>query len=695
MPSASKKGSANSKSHARDRRSSSRHSTPLTETSPTTPHTATPTAPAVTSAPIPKETPYLRTSTATLLGSGELSIDQLISSNTAASSTSGKNGGDPPTAKQLHALHDKIKQGVDKFMAKREEMCDRSMRQLAQRRKQREAERQSQIEDSERRKSKKAGRKAENAKSSKADPSGDAEDVKLRKRSHDEMYMELDQAEREKDRRGRRESLPSVGAHGVARQDGVGVHEGQPPPPSPKVQPGTSAPDPMDTAESPSDSESSSSDQPATIPLYERAFGKDPTQFDDPTIYDIRPWSPSMSDSEKRAIFNVKVWPESDLKDLTAGDPPDADFSNAKPSNQIAFNTFQTHAEPFIRPFNEEDVAFLKERGDRVTPYTIPPRGSRTYKEVWASEDGLTGLEPPRRQERRADEPRGTFEDMSDEVAETDEVSMGPVMNRLLSVLRPQPPPNNPQPNGVKKEDSTSDAIKDSEGDISMLNGDISLGLGADDPTGGSELRPATSLPADAPKPPDNPTPQDYETLDTRAIQELRYIGFLAPDEIPEYSSHLDDAVAGRLRTLQHELRRISTLNNTRRARVLELTEERMAMQEYSNIADDLDNQVNAAYLKRNRSLAKPSKSKGSAGKPAGGQKGLAVSGSGAAGRTVSDGVKALMQKRSDWINMVGPVVGFGRPPIPGDDETIFDPDSMRRLERIEMEAERDEAEDA
>jgi transcriptional adapter 3 len=119
----------------------------------------------------------------------------------------------------------------------------------------------------------------------------------------------------------------------------------------------------------------------------------------------------------------------------------------------------------------------------------------------------------------------------------------------------------------------------------------------------------------------------------------------------------------------------------------LELAEERMAMQEYSNIADDLDNQVNAAYLKRNRSLSKPNQKKGSQARP--GQKGVA---SGVAGRGVAEGVRALMVKRKDWIDMVGPVVQHGRPPIPGDDETIFDDAALKRLEKVEREAELGEA---
>ena len=45
-----------------------------------------------------------------------------------------------------------------------------------------------------------------------------------------------------------------------------------------------------------------------------------------------------------------------------AGIPPDKDFSNAKPTNQVSANTFLAYIEPFVRPLTEEDMAFLKEK---------------------------------------------------------------------------------------------------------------------------------------------------------------------------------------------------------------------------------------------------------------------------------------------------------------------------------------------
>lgn len=452
-------------------------------------------------------------------------------------------------------------------------------------------------------------------------------------------------------------------------------------PPSPPVQPGTVAADLMETGTAADDSDSNASrrDVPPTAPLYERIYGKDPTAAEDTLRYHIPDVTDGMSNEEKQDIFRVREWPASDLRELTAGDPPDKDFyNNAKPANQVNFSTFQTYVEPYIRPFTEEDVAFLKERGDRVGPYTMPAFGPKGYKEIWAAEENLSGqgLEAPKQERNEPNEARGSMDDMDDDIADQDTVSMGPVMSRMLSIIRPQPSTS------TKKDEG-----EDANGDTSMTNGDddaiMALINGTTD-----EQKPVTYLPGDHPKP-DLPK-LDYDTLEQRALQEFRYLGIIPPNATPNFDLHEDNEVAARLRTLQHELKIVSRRNNIRKARVLELTEERMAMQEYANISDDLDNQVNAAYLKRNRSLAKPNQKKGAASRP--GQKGVA---SAPAGRGVSDGVRALMQKRKDWIEMVGPVVGFGRPAIPEDDESIFDEATMKRLEKAEKEAEAGEGEDS
>lgn len=132
-------------------------------------------------------------------------------------------------------------------------------------------------------------------------------------------------------------------------------------PPSLKSPPPTA---PQESADSPASDQSSDSHQPEpapTVPHYQ-VFGPDPLKFDDPTIYHIRDVTSDMSDEEKKEIYCVVDFPKSDLRHLMAGTPPDKDFSNTKPTNQVSANTFATYAEPFVRPLTEEDIAFLKEK---------------------------------------------------------------------------------------------------------------------------------------------------------------------------------------------------------------------------------------------------------------------------------------------------------------------------------------------
>ena len=329
-------------------------------------------------------------------------------------------------------------------------------------------------------------------------------------------------------------------------------------------------------------------------------FGEDPTAYPDPTIYHIRDLTPDMSEELRKEILSVATYPESDLNDQTCGTPPDKDFSNARPANQIAASTFANFVEPYIRPLTEEDRAFLIERGDREKPFIMPKRGPRHYKDIWTEEDSGMVVDSSDTHLHN-NEPRGDIDLMDDKTAESEALSTGPVLARLLTLMRDQ---NN------NTEESMANGIG-TEMDID--------GEGPDTRAAGSQP-PPTQLP-DWKNQPIVPKP-GFDEMDERILQELRYIGFLAPAENPDYNSNLDDEVAARLRYLQAELRRQSIMNGARKARLLELTEERMASQEWQGIADDLDSQLNQAYLKRNRNISK----KGSkAKKPGGGRRRVAL----------------------------------------------------------------------
>ncbi|KAF4979452.1 hypothetical protein FDECE_18050 [Fusarium decemcellulare] len=413
--------------------------------------------------------------------------------------------------------------------------------------------------------------------------------------------------------------------------------------------------------------EESSSEDEGAPPRREQpqamTFGEDPSTFPDPTVYEIRPTYPGMSDEERKEIYSVATYPKSDLADLIAGDPPDKDFSNAKPSSQINFTTFSTYVEPFFRPYSEEDLAFLRERGDRVTPFVMPKRGKRHYTEIWAEEDGAMAVDTPQqgRDKLPPNQPRGSIDNMDDDVGETDKLSTGPLLARLLQTLRPearaQSSDDKPTTNGT------------TNGDVSM-NGEAN----GEDHTGGTDdksnpQQPATYMPessTEAWKKASHPK-LEYSQVDERIKQELRHIGFLPQEGFEaEFDGHYDDEVAARLRLLQGRLKEQMLINGARKARLTELVRERMAYQEYQTILEDLDSQVQAAYLKRTRTMGKSKKTKRPGG--AGGGSHFVGGAAGMARPGIGDLTKTLMERRKRWIDTIG---------------SVFDDESLRKVPRF------------
>ncbi|KAI1122490.1 histone acetyltransferases subunit 3-domain-containing protein [Nemania abortiva] len=470
---------------------------------------------------------------------------------------------------------------------------------------------------------------------------------------------------------------------------------------SPVAQPASGAMDVDDkikldkNADEEEEGEESSEDEfapPAREAPQFQTFGPDPSTFPDPTVYEILDAKPGMSVDELKALYSVAVFPKTDLADQIAGDPPDKDFSNAKPTNQISFSTFSTYVEPYFRPFAEEDLTFLRERGDRVTPFIMPKRGKKHYAEIWAEEDNAMAIDSNNqgRDKLAPNQPRGTIDNMDDDVAETDKLSVGPVLSRLLQAMRPearpQPSEDKPMTNGINGD---SDAKEEVNGEVGGAPGEE-----------GKSLPPAAFMPestSEAWKKATHPK-LDYLQVDERIKQELRHIGFLPQDTFDgDYDGHFDDEVAARLRLLQDRLRQQILINGARKARLTELVKERMAHQEYQTILEDLDTQVQGAYLKRTRTMGKSKKSK----RPGGAGGGSHPAGGGGAGMArpgIGDVTKTLMERRRRWIDNIGTVFddeNLGKVPRATDaDSSIFKPDTMADLMKKERQTWDEEVEE-
>lgn len=316
----------------------------------------------------------------------------------------------------------------------------------------------------------------------------------------------------------------------------------------------------------------------------------------------------------------------------------------------------------------------------------MPRRGKRHYAEVWADEDGSISLESAQqgRDKLPPNQPRGNMDQMDDEIAETEQISAGPLLNRLLSTMRfeHRAPPGedkattNGSVNGNR--DASANGLPNGE-----TNGEAEQ-TGDDKP---ERIPPATFIPDSTQPGWKVPTTKlDYAQIDERLKAELRYIGFLGPDNEPDYDAHYDDDVAERLRALQSELRKQSIINGARKARILELAKERMAYQEYSTILEDLDSQVQQAYLKRTRTLGKGKKH---AKRPGGAGGGSHYVGGAAGGVTkpgIGDVAKQLMERRRKWIDSIGPVFNKDVTEVKGEGQGVFVEGEMAPLFKAERE---------
>ncbi|KAE8149650.1 histone acetyltransferases subunit 3-domain-containing protein [Aspergillus avenaceus] len=577
-----------------------------------------------------------------------------------------------PDSKSLETLMEHLKT-LSQLAEARSDACNAGIRELSQKRKEVVEEPE---HDSERPKMK---REVDEEEDSKALKGG-----KLKKR-------------KERGSSSREERPLAHGAHELSRQDGGETKvEGAASPVSKKSKSTSLSPDhkspraaaATETSQvpgSPMSDDSSGSHQPEPAPAVPQiqVFGPNPLKFDDPTIYHIRDITPDMTDDDKKEVYSVNRFPASDLSHMMAGIAPDKDFSNSKPTNQVSANTFLAYVDSYVRPLTEEDIAFLKERGDRATPFIMPRRGKKHYNETWAEEDGLMNVDQANGNKERLplNQGRGNIDQVTDDTVESDKVSVGPLVSRLYSLLRYEhraPPDENPNANGT-------------------MNGELPNGssmgdaMDIDHPVGESESKPqasATSFPDASPSGFKVPAAKlDHAQLDERLKAELRHVGFLGPDDNPDYDAHYDDDIAQRLRLLQSELKKQMIVNSARKARLLEIARERMAYQEYMTIHDDLDSQVQQAYLKRTRTLGKSKKGSQAKNRPGGTGGGSHVASAAGVGRpAIGDVARTLMDRRKRWRGCIGPIFKDSKTSVPGTTESVFDPATMAEYEKAELE---------
>ena len=358
--------------------------------------------------------------------------------------------------------------------------------------------------------------------------------------------------------------------------------------------------------------------------------------------------------------YAVASYPENDLQDLLPGKIPDTDFSkNKPPTNQVQFSTFQSYIESYFRPFTNDDLKFLEERNiippgfektnydPDVSPFIIPRLG-RFYADMWAEEDSILAakLNSPATYSNQTDgyQAKGSINALTDDKLYTEDVSCGPLSSRLLSAIL------------SNHEVETEDDEK-KNGGVKSENGPDQTNLLAQDEVA-TQLNSNEDyrITTDA---------NDYQSIEDRLKRELKYIGIFMnlptrddgkakPNKltgrVPKklaisivdsdewIRNKEDDEVCAEIRSLQNELREVTSRNRANKRKLVPIVQDAIAYQEYSTILEDLDKQVDLAFMKRSKGRGKKKKIDANAPQQ----------------QAINSGLRALLEKRRRWIESIG-----------------------------------------
>ncbi|KAG0169554.1 Transcriptional regulator [Apophysomyces sp. BC1034] len=263
----------------------------------------------------------------------------------------------------------------------------------------------------------------------------------------------------------------------------------------------------------------------------------------------------------------------------------DIDFVRVKPKDQVPLLTFWGAIEPYFRSLTEEDREFLMSKGDCTQPYIIPPLGQH-YEEVWAEED--RNLPPTNRtstsRQNSYDHASHTADrvkylgpniPLTDDYLLSEDLSCGRLAERLLSSLVPEDTVN-PSEQSADEDDDNEETVE-SEMMTNHTENEF-------------EGRTIVEL-STAP-------PDSIMEFEERLKRELRYTGLFGEDDI-DYNAREDDEICAELRRLGHMFKEQVKMNEFRKKQLLQVVDCQLQYDQYRQVLDDLDGQIEQCYLKR------------------------------------------------------------------------------------------------
>ncbi|ORX97257.1 hypothetical protein K493DRAFT_281372 [Basidiobolus meristosporus CBS 931.73] len=267
----------------------------------------------------------------------------------------------------------------------------------------------------------------------------------------------------------------------------------------------------------------------------------------------------------------------------------DIPVTSTKVPNQVPIQTFWGYVEEYFRNFTENDIEFLQAKGEKSEPFIIPPFG-KFYREKWKDEDEALShkIEMTNLLETKNFD---TFHVANVDLKNWNEIQCPTLNDRILSSLLNE--------NLVD--------LSDSDSEESRLDSPVSS------PTKHHEL----------------------VDIDERLRRDLRHLGILADEDI-DSNAHEDNEICTTLRSLQSRLREQISVNELRKEQLEQVVHEHTAYQEYLQILNELDKQIEQAYIKRVKSLKSKKKKISSKG--------------------LSENLIALMDRRKQYVDGIGSV---------------------------------------
>lgn len=362
--------------------------------------------------------------------------------------------------------------------------------------------------------------------------------------------------------------------------------------------------------------------------------------------------------------YGVASYPERDLQELLPGEIPDIDFSkNKPPTNQVQFTTFQSYIESYFRHYLNEDLKFLNERNvippgfekqgydPDLTPFVIPKLG-RFYADVWTEEDSTLSskLNTPGYQQPPSDSylAKGSIDDLTEDRLYTEDISCGPLSNRLLSaILSTREGGISDDEDELSKDSTLKTEVKDENKPSIISEDEVATQLNSEE-----DYKVVTEA-------------NDFQSVEERLKRELKYIGIFMNlptgeegkpkakqtggraskkstvsiiDNDEWIKNKEDDEVCAEIRKLQKQLKEVTSRNRANRKKLIPLVEEHIAYQEYCAILEDLDKQVDLSYMKRLKGKGKKRKTDANTPQQ----------------QAINSGLRALLEKRKRWIDNIG-----------------------------------------